>query len=166
MNVETDSQAMTEVALGLAMAFFAMMILAMMSMSMPSDDVVSLAISKVGNSNITFKEGVKIVANNKGATAGEGASRESQKNMTYEKASDENIIIFYQDRYFDISLQPLNVATLGANSSTNFSTTKRYILALPPDLSLSDALIAREKISSPNLTITQLDEAWLKRLAL
>ena len=165
MNVETDSQAMTEVALGLAMAFFAMMILAMMSMSMPRDDVARLAISKSYPNN-TFKEGVKVVANSKVTTGGEGALQELQKDTAYENANDENIIIFYQGRYLDISLQPLNVATLGTNSSTNFSTTRRYILALSPDLSLSDALIARSKISSPNLTITQLDEAWMKRLAL
>ena len=161
MNVETDSQAMTEVALGLAMAFFAMMILAMMSMSMPRDDVAGLAISKV--TNTTFKEGVKVVANSKVATGGEG---ELQESTVLEDASEENIIIFYQGRYLDISLQPLDVAALGKKSGTSFSTTTRYILALSPDLPLSDALIAREKISSPNLTITQLDEAWMKRLAL
>ena len=172
MNVETDSQAMTEVALGLAMAFFAMMILAMMSMSMPSEVVASQAISTGSYPKKTFKEGVKVVENSKVSTDGkgaisvDGASEESQKEFADEKASDDTIIIFYQGRYLDVALQPLDVATIDAGLSADLSAPKRYILALSPNLSLSDVLIARAQISSPNLTITELDEAWMTRLAL
>ncbi len=166
MNVETDSQAMTEVALGLAMAFFAMMILAMMSMSIPSEVVASQVISKGKYSNIPFKEGVKVVSNSKVATDGkpaigvDGAPKESRKEFTDETVSEDTIIIFYQGRYLDVALQPIDVAIL------DVSTAKRYILALSPNLSLSDALAVRAQISSPNLTITELDEAWMTRLAL
>jgi len=145
-SVATDSQAMTEVALGLAMAFFAMMILAMMSMSVP---------------NAKVKESVDIVINSNAQTDGR-ALNDSENKKTSEQVIDDNIIIFYQGQYLDVSLQPVNLETL----NTKLDTSKRYILALSPDLSLSEALIARSQISSPNLAITELDEAWMKRLAL
>lgn len=145
-SVATDSQAMTEVALGLAMAFFAMMILAMMSMSVP---------------NAKVKESVDIVINSNAQTDGR-ALNDSENKKTSEQVIDDNIIIFYQGQYLDVSLQPVNLETL----NTKLDTSKRYILALSPNLSLSEALIARSQISSPNLAITELDEAWMKRLAL
>ena len=158
MNVETDSQAMTEVALGLAMAFFAMMILAMMSMSLPRESVASSATSKKSYSNIALKQGIKVAANNKATPETEGGLQALTENTNYEKANNDNVIIFYQGRYLDIALHPLDVASL--------STAEHYILALSPNLSLSEVLAARTQISSPNLTITELDEAWLTRLAL
>ena len=158
MNVETDSQAMTEVALGLAMVFFAMMILAMMSMSIPRESVASSATSQESYSNAALNEGIRVAANSKATPEAEASSQALPENTNYEKANNDNIIIFYQNRYLDISLHRLDVASL--------STAEHYILALSPDLSLSEVLAARTQISSPNLTITELDEAWMKRLAL
>lgn len=138
-NQTTDSQAMTEVALGLAMAFFAMMILAMLSMSVPS------VAQNAEHDALGVNEVVEVVASNdsQGNTAG---------------SSDDTIIIYYQGRYMNLQLEPLDV--------TNLNAAQKYVLALAPDLPLTTVLAARSKISTPNLVITELDEAWLSRLAL
>jgi hypothetical protein len=38
------------------------------------------------------------------------------------------------------------------------------VLALSPDLSLSNIIVVKQQINHANFFITTLDEAWLKRL--
>lgn len=146
MGVTEDNQAMTEVALGLAMAFFAMMILAMISMSVPLQE--PLAVKSKPMMPIDTAIGVV-------------ESRPVQRERQDTALNIDNnpmIIIFYQGRFLDTTLQTVDVGALAMD--------QHYVLALSPDLSLKAALEARAQISVPNLLITELNAAWLARLAL
>ena len=136
MDTHSDSQAMTEVALGLAMAFFALMILAMVSMSVPTVQ---------GDPVAGTEDSVEVQP-----SADEGEVGD-------EKASSEAfIIVFYQGRYFDTDLKPLALSAL--------PSSQLYILAMSPNLSFENVLHARAEINRPNLRITELDATWLQRL--
>jgi len=135
--MQTDNQAMTEVALSLAMAFFALMILAMVSMSVKPTVESKSAIVTAELTTATDE-------------------KESQSASTPLK-NDDVFIIFYQGTYFDTSLMPLSIDAL--------PQAKRTILALSPQLPLDEVLKVKSKISAPNLLITELNEAWLERLA-
>jgi len=142
-----DSQAMTEVALGLAMAFFAMMILAMLSMS--SSAMVNGEERKAGAIAVSLRQ--------KSEPVNDSQPGAESKNGSLTNA-DDLIIIYYQGRYLNTQLESLDVKSL--NDSQN------YVLALSPNLSLKTVLAVKSEISAPNLVITELDEAWLSRLAL
>jgi len=136
MDTQADNQAMTEVALGLAMAFFALMVLSMVSMSVQPAQAMNRSVEAV-----TAQAQLKPDADNTVKTV---------------IGDQDEIIIFYQGRFLDTDLQPLSMDSL--------PKAKRYVLALSPDMPFDEVLIARKKISASNLIITELDPAWLQRL--
>ena len=135
METQADNQAMTEVALGLAMAFFALMVLAMVSMSVSTD----------------------VAAKNTVAVAVEDEQSESKSSGVTEIQRKDMFVIFHNGRYFSDQLAPLNPQQL--------PPAERYILALSPSLSFDQVMAARNGVFAPNLIITQLNEHWLQRLA-
>lgn len=129
--------AMTEVALALAMAFFALMVLTLMSMG--SDPAAA---------------GLSLPA---GVTA-RGESAQPKGPAPVEAVSAERLVIFYADSYFDSALRPLDPGAGPADSG------QRTVLALPPELSLSQALVASRRLGRPDPIVTTLDAAWMARL--
>jgi len=140
IDSHTDNHAMTEVALGLAMAFFAMMILAMVSMSVVSKEVAQTTGPTSSIASILVP------------------ADSANSNATTKTNDQDLIIIYHQDQYFDVNLQPINLDKL--------PKARRYVLAMAPNLPFSTVISARAKISASNLIITELDQAWLTRLAL
>lgn len=132
--MQTDNQAMTEVALSLAMAFFALMILAMVSMSVKPEHDTQQIVAAESTSSPTVPSHAKT-----------------------EIQQEDSIIIYYQGRYLDPQLKTVDLEHLAA--------APRTIVAFEPNLPLDEVLAVREKISVSNLLITELDEAWLSRLA-
>ena len=138
MESHADNQAMVEVSLGLAMAFFALMILAVVSMNVePAADPCLL------NDSV-------LVAVEQSKPA---HPKPADKAKSSEHKKDHVIVVFYQGRYFDVQLQPVNPGAVDLG--------QQYLLALPPNLPLAQVLAARAAISAPNLRITELTPAWL-----
>lgn len=136
MESNPDNQAMTEVALGLAMAFFALMILAMVSMSVKSE----------------VKESAEAISAQ--VKAPESAK---EKKVATKVTQEDFLIVFHKGQYFDSKLNQLALNQL--------PNANRYVLALHPNLSFDEVMKARTEISAPNLIITQLNESWIKRLS-
>ena len=162
---QTDNHAMTEVALGLAMAFFAMMILAMVSMQSGASKIDS-SYSGASQEHLEktvmsgLVEGVQVSANQEPMSSTEPGSP-TVKNAIIPVDSQDVFIIFYQGRYLDKNLNPILLEQLSDSGGA-----ARYILALSSKLSFEAVVAARTPISVSNLIITTLDQAWLKRLAL
>ena len=134
MTVSTSGNAMTEVALALAMAFFSIMILTMVSMSAePSQNVdkkKGLVMSTVQNNN------------------------ESSKNAP--KIEEGKIIIYWNSRFMDQELNLIQPET--------FHHEGRKVLVLAPSLPVTEALSARARLSGSDIIVSTLDDPWLKRL--
>ena len=131
--------AMTEVALALAMAFFSIMVLAMVSMG-------------AGDFAAATKpdEASAVVA----ALAPSAPETEAAARLRPSVA--DTLVIYHGGAFLDRSLQPLDPAGM--------TFSGRVILALDPGLSMAEALAARARINTRNLVVSVLDETWLDRV--
>ncbi len=126
--------AMTEIALALAMAFFSIMVLAMISMGVPAE---SQSAATTG----------AVLAK---------AETDAAPAAKVEQTSDDRLVIFHDGRFWDRDLNALDPRAI--------SNGGRIILALDPSLPMKDALGARARIDASNLVVTALDDQWLQAL--
>lgn len=140
MDDSATGNAMTEIALALAMAFFSIMVLTMVSMgageSQPQPHKAP-AIEAVGAVLTPPKES-------------------SQNAGQIEVASQDMLIIYHSGRFLDSRLAPVDL--------TNLPNEGRILLALPPNLALTQALDVRAQVQADNLIVSTLDDQWLKAL--
>lgn len=132
--------AMTEIALALAMAFFSLMVLAMMSMAVPSTEPAMAAVAPA--------ETVALAV----------VSREPQPSTA--DGSARQLIIHYAERLWTSELAPLD---LGSEAAATLRGGP-VVLAVAPDLPLGEAVALRQRLAIPDLVVSTLDEPWLARL--
>lgn len=128
------SNAMVEIALALAMAFFSIMVLTMVSMGTGFQDAP--AIPPVAFEAITV------------APAASSTSESLE--------SDAVVIVHYQDRFYDAELEPVDPSTITGQ--------RRVVLAIAPSMSMTEAIALRERIAASDVIITTLSEDWLRTL--
>mgnify|MGYP006909087017 CR=1 FL=1 len=133
----TAESAMTEIALALAMGFFAIMVLTMVSMGAGQPESAEKAKSVAA---------ADLMANV--ATAPSEA--------TTELGADDLVVIYYKDSFFSPDMKPVDIAGLAPES--------RVILAVPPDLPLSQAIDIRGRFNRKDLVVSTLDARWMKAL--
>lgn len=134
--VQTDNNAMTEVALALAMAFFAIFILAAVSMSQP----LAQAQSKKPETNIVHDLNLQF-----------------ENNAERDLAASEILLIYHKGQFLDTELKPFAL-------ENGVSPTARFVVAVSPDLSMAEMLEIKQQKNLPNLAITLLNEEWQQRL--
>tara|TARA_A100000164_G_C21797289_1_gene718881 strand:- start:599 stop:1018 length:420 start_codon:yes stop_codon:yes gene_type:complete len=126
--------AMTEIALALAMAFFSIMVLTMVSMSAApekiSKDQAQPTIN-LANSN---------TSNNQNAAA----------------PTKRKLVVFWNGQFMDQQLNLLELSSL--------KSSKKIVLAMPPNLPMTEALAARARLEGANIVVSVLDKRWLERL--
>ena len=139
-----QTKAMVEVALALAMGFFSIMVLAMVSMSTGTGakDVLSNFVKplKVESQNNTKMKNDHNVANKI-------------------QVKNTNLIIWFENQFFDSNLEKINPGSWMKNKHAP-------VLAVAPNTDLKHLLNIKEKLGSDNTTITSLNDDWLKRLKL
>ena len=134
----SHNNAMAECALALAMAFFSIMVLTMVSMG------ASVETNRTG----TPPSGERISIR---------PSTPSEALPTDRKAANQGtIVIHYRGRLYDARLAPLSLGAI--------PTEGPAILAIDPALSMAEAIAVRRKIANPDLTVTTLDVRWLEAL--
>ncbi len=132
--------AMTEVALALSMAFFSIMILAMVSMSAVHE--VAQAPQDAPDKTLAAKLAPAKPDVSKAGTASPNA--------------EDTLIVYHQGKFLDRDLNPLDPNTVQPDG--------RVILALSPDTAMAEALKARSAIGTENLIVSMLNEKWLAAL--
>ena len=134
MSHGVDSNAMTETALGLAMAFFAIMVLAMVSMGIPPDAARPATLAL--------------------AQQDQGAGKPEQAAA----APDRQLVVHWRGRLLDARLQPLAEDQL--QGSVTLAVTPTLTLAdamqLKARLGRSDILIA----TLDQAWLTRLEESF------
>ena len=126
--------AMTEIALALAMAFFSIMVLTMVSMSATPEKI-----SKDQNQPTIN------LANS--------APNNTQKPTAPTK---RKLVIFWNGQFMDQQLSPLELGSL--------KSSKKIVLSMPPNLPMADALAARAQLEGVDILVSVLDERWLGRM--
>ena len=137
-SYDTSAQAMTEVALGLSMAFFALLIVALLSVQMPTKNK-ELNTKQVDNTAIEESQKVQIKA-------------AANQTKTAPATSDTQFIFYYQGRFIDQQLQPLALSAL--------ENVRPVVLAVEKTLSFAEVINIRQKINHPSLSITLLTQEW------
>lgn len=135
---DTSTQAMTEVALGLSMAFFAILIVALLSTS------------AAHQSPETQPQGMKpMTLPDTALSLGPATNND--------KTTVDGQFIFYHDgKLLDQTLREVVVDSLDPASPV--------YLAVPSDLALASIIKTQQQINHPKLFITMVDHAWQTRL--
>lgn len=141
MEDHIHTHAMAEVAFALAMMFFSIMVLSMVSMAIPREEVDAVA----GAANNAREQLQLAAVENKKAYQGTAADAKKLK-----------VLIYSNGTLYDEKLTALNVQTLEPEGT--------YILAVPPKLSVDEAMSVKASILSSDVSITLLDDRWLNRL--
>lgn len=140
MSDTTQTNAMAEIALALAMGFFSIMVLTMVSMG---SGLVTQQVK-------TLQDDPIIIEKTSEETPEEQPSGQAQN------VSPKELVIFHKGRFFDSALTPI--------TAQEINQREKIILGVAPDLSMSKALQARHQISSKNITVVMLNESWLRAL--
>jgi hypothetical protein len=147
INHDTSSQAMTEVALGLSMAFFSLLILALFSIGLPEQNPQKTPVQEA-QSPSSIDEKLKLV----GST---NKTSESKPN----KPTQQQYVFYFNGRFYDKQLIELNTQAL-----TELNTQQPIVLAVPDSLPLAKVMAARKQIKHPNTSITVLNQSWQGQL--
>lgn len=139
MSDTTQHNAMAEIALALAMGFFSIMVLTMVSMGSGLTPAPASALAK---------DGAELGQASDPAT--------SSKNMKTEKVDPDNLVIFFEGKYRNARLEPISASSLAQR--------EQLVLALDPLLPMSDALKARQRIDAAGVTVVALNDQWMTRL--
>ena len=130
------SNAMTEIALALAMAFFSIMVLTMLSMGAEFQSAPSPRLSA---------ERLDLAPS---ALPAAGAAEST--------AAEETVLIHYRGRFLDTKFDPVDPRALPAG--------RPIVLAIDPALPIAEAVAIRAQISTTDLVVTTLDARWLEAL--
>ncbi|MDE0713243.1 MAG: hypothetical protein OXI10_00005 [Gammaproteobacteria bacterium] len=138
---DTTDNALVEISLALAMAFFALLVVALVSINVsptPQD------IRGMNHSRTTMKE-LDYMA----------ALAETRRNMELEP----RFLLFHHGHWFDIKGVTVDPALLATDE-------RRLVVALAPDLTLADAREAQKAVHhlDPVPALTTLTREWIERL--
>ncbi|WP_339721990.1 hypothetical protein [uncultured Paraglaciecola sp.] len=140
-NHDTSTQAMTEVALGLSMAFFSLLILALFSIGLPDN-------AQKNQPSLSTDEQLKLAGNNETSSSNSGS-----ENKTHQYA------FYFNGKFYDKQLNLLSI-----NHLSLFEPQQPLILAVQDKLPLLQIMALRKQINHPNLSITMLNQTWQTQL--
>jgi hypothetical protein len=144
MTLETPAQesAMTEIALALAMGFFSIMVLTIISMGSGA--------APVG------QKLQKIVLIEPVDRADQAHESESSPSL-----GNQKIIIFDGEHFLNTDLQPINIESINSPGGNKDILT---VLAMPPEISIKSAMEAKKRLTVNNVVVSYLDDAWMDAL--
>jgi len=143
---DTTSSAMTEVALGLSMAFFTLLIVALLSLSVPKRSEVK-TLNKVTSTRTNDLKNNETVAIKMTKQA---------KADTPPKDSPLQFVFYFKKKFYD--------ETLTERSITSFAQDQTLIIAVDPTLTFAEVFSLKLKIKHPDFSLTVSSEAWRLRL--
>ena len=136
-----QNNAMAEIALALAMGFFSIMVLTLVSMGS--------GLTSATSADTAHSPGVQVQHS-------ESNQSDQQNNQKDVKVSSADLVIYYAGRYLNADLKPVDPASLAGRD--------QIVLAVDGTLPMTEALKAREGVPVTNLTIAPLDARWQKAL--
>ena len=136
------TKAMVEVALALAMGFFSIMVLAMVSMS-------TGLVAEDPHPGLLNRLVIQEPSNWKN-TAG-------QIPGTNTPVKKSDLIIWFSGTFYDSNLNQVDPISWKQRA-------KNPVLAVTPDTNLNQLLTVRNKLEIQNVTFTSLNKEWLSRL--
>ena len=137
----SQTNALAEIALALAMAFFSIMVLTMVSMGAVQ--------SAQSHGTLTNPNSVHFKKS-------QPKSHSKQTKAHQKRMTAKDMVIFYKGKFFDSRLEILEKVEL--------KNRQIKILAVDPSLPSSEAIELRSLFVAEDLTLTVLSPDWLKSL--
>lgn len=141
MSDTTQTNAMAEIALALAMGFFSIMVLTLVSMG-------GGMISQTATAS--FKDDPIAVAKTTPET------EPQSKGASQAQVEPQDLVIFHDGRFLNHVLQPVDPAMLNERD--------KVVLAVSPDLSMARTIQARQQVQHRDITVVVLNDKWLNAL--
>ena len=136
-----QNNAMAEIALALAMGFFSIVVLTLVSMGS--------GLTPATNAETAHSPGVQV----QHSDPNQSQDQSEQENV---KVSSTDLIIYHAGKYLNADLKPVDPASLAGR--------EQIVLAVDGNLPMTEALKAREGVPVTNLTIAPLDARWQKAM--
>ena len=146
-NHDTSTQAMTEVALGLSMAFFSLLVLALFAIGLPEQTQKNQHLQK-DQPSLAEDEQLKLASN---------IEKPSQERTSGNKK--QQYAFYFNGQFYDKQLNRLDI-----DNFSRFETQQPLILAVQDSLPLIKIMALRKQINHPNLSITMLNQKWQTQL--
>lgn len=145
---DTSTHAMTEVALGLSMAFFALLIIALMSVTLPNRaESTNNKLSHDQRFDIDTAQQVNLSIQNKFDASDPEASA---------KSTNEVILLFWGGQFFDTQQQIVDIELLAAKQNV--------IVAVDPQIPFNQLISIQTQFAGKTLRLTKMSEPWLLAL--
>jgi hypothetical protein len=159
-NTDTNTQAMTEVALGLSMAFFSLLILALLSMSTESMSKHTQRESATQHSSENAQRNptdILMQQSRLSLSEQSDAQRTSDSGQAKQNQEQVSFVFYYQGSYFDASLSPY--------SPENVDPNKPTVVAVLPNLSFFEVMQVHKDFAHQSIQITAMDNNWQNAFA-
>ncbi len=146
MQHPAQESAMTEVALALAMGFFSLMVLTLISMGV-GDPAAAPANARQDRPAAALDVALSAAADSNAATS---------------LSKNDILVVFDGTRFLDQGLQPLDPDRAVQQA---LAQSRRIVLAVDPTLSFERTMALRDLLKTPDLVVTGLTADWRARLA-
>lgn len=147
---DQSTQAMTEVALALSMAFFSLLLLALVSIGVP-DSQFSIENTHKESAQENILEAVPEFVLRESVDLTKERSENSRKGTSSNQ--DTQYVFYYKSKLYDKNLQHTHISKL--------SSTQKTVVAMPMDTDVAQALELQQRFSEFNVTLTIMDKDWL-----
>lgn len=145
---DTSTHAMTEVALGLSMAFFALLIIALMSVALPNRiDNTNKKLSQEHNIELDLEQQVNLSIENK---------QDDNKAVKSLKSANEEILLYWRGQFFDTQQQLVDIDQIALKQNV--------IVAVDPQIPFNQLIDIQSQFVGKTLRLTKLNEPWLLAL--
>lgn len=141
---DTSVNAMTEVALGLSMAFFSLLILALISISIPEAQVAKTS-EEEKIAPLLLKKTIELSAKDK-----------EDNEVVPPDVNTPQFAFYVKGKLFDQELQ--------LRTFSSFDKTQRLVIAVEKNISFSEVYELKSAVNHPELSITMINQQWLERL--
>lgn len=141
---DTTTQAMTEVALGLSMAFFALLVLALISISLPSNtDTSPHQTSDIPQDRLLQLH----------------SSQNLKDDAGLGKSQTQMLILYWKGQYYNLQKEPVELASI-FSSLEKASKNRDLVLAVSASTDLHQLLNIQASFAQRDIKLTKLSAEW------
>ena len=151
---DTATQAMTEVALGLSMAFFALLILALISVTLPEESLVKDTQKSL---QVSLDKSIELHAKDS-----------AEYNTHSPEAAAPVFMFFYEKKWFNSELQKLSIQQVKsslAESNQDVSENNLLTVVVPSESSFEELLFIQQSLAPNPVQLAEMSEDWRQALA-
>lgn len=142
---DTATQAMTEVALGLSMAFFALLILALISIGLPNNNLAN----EQGKAGYEIERSLEL------------NSDSQQETINDDKAVDARAFVFYwQGRWFDANMQEISLKSINHRQNIDNETQNQLVVVVTKSTPFEDLLTIKTNLDSFSIELAEMTSEW------